>query len=334
MHRASIMNPRRRASRLLWLLAVAPAAASCTDLRLRPYRDDGLLAEYHYALGERFAEVDGLKLCYQDYGHGDDVLILPGLGTSIDFWQRNVPALAEQFHVVAVDPPGFGKSEKPDASYELSWICARILAFMDTRSLLRVSIIGGSMGGHLGLLLALNHSDRVRSLVMMGSTGDWPHPGPLLDLSLKTLWNEALVTNYLRGHWPTIFQKMITHSTDMSRRLFRVQMAERADRARYAAEGRASARALRSIVYSSCRDRLADVRVPVLLIWGESDSIHPAADARYMHSRIPRSTLVLLHDSGHEAMIDQPDQFNQAVIAFLRTAAPVASPMPVSPTWP
>src|SRR5437773_2122615 len=73
------------------ILVVAAGGLGCTEARLRPYRDDRIVEAYRYALGERYAEVDGLRLCYQEFGQGDMVLILPGLGTSIDFWQLNIP---------------------------------------------------------------------------------------------------------------------------------------------------------------------------------------------------------------------------------------------------
>lgn len=319
-----------RASYILFL-SLALASASCTDARLRPYYDYKYLNEYRYALGENYAEVDGLKLCYQEFGQGDTVLIVPGLGTSIDFWQLNIPVLARSFHVVAVDPPGFGKSDKPDAGYELSWMNSKIIAFMDARGIDRVSVIGGSMGGHLALLLALDHPDRVDKLVMMGSTGDWPPPGPLLRPGLKGLWNERIVNDYLRGHWPAIFQKMVLHPNEMTQRLLRYQMALRADYDRFWPEGRASARAIRSIFFSSCRDRLAEVRVPVLLVWGQSDQIHTPEHARFMHQRIPNSSLVILANSGHEAMIDQTEKFNDAVVSFLKTGSPDTQTLAMTP---
>jgi pimeloyl-ACP methyl ester carboxylesterase len=197
------MNFAAKGSALLAL-----TCASCTDFRLAGYRDDRFLAEYRYALGEQYVEAEGIKFCYQELGQGPTVLILPGLGTSIDFWQLNVPALAEHFHVVALDPPGFGKSGKPDATYELPWINQRILAFLDAKQIEQASIIGGSMGGHLGLLLALDHPERVDKLVMMGATGAWPPPAPLLDMGIKLLWNEWLVSDYMRGHWPEIYALM------------------------------------------------------------------------------------------------------------------------------
>ena len=68
--------------------------------------------------------------------------------------------LAERFHVVAVDPPGFGKSDKPNNSYDLVWICDRVIAFLKAKGIDRASFIGGSMGGHLAMLIALKNPER------------------------------------------------------------------------------------------------------------------------------------------------------------------------------
>ncbi len=303
---------------VLWVaVTVAATSAGCTDRQLARYRDDEFLAQHHYALGEQYLEVDGLQLCYQEYGTGETVVILPGLGTSIDFWQLNVPAIAERYHVLAVDLPGFGKSDKPDASYDLPWICQRIETFLDAKQVVRASFIGGSMGGHLGLLMALDHPERVDKLVIMGSSGIWPRPGIILNLALKTLWNDAIVTDYLRRNWPKIYSRISKYQTPMTQRLLRYQMAVRADATRYAPEGRASCRALRSIFYNSCRDRLAEITVPVLLIWGETDPIHPPKDAVYFRAHLPDARLVIVPDAAHEVMVDQPQTFNRLVLTFL-----------------
>ncbi|UCG33544.1 MAG: alpha/beta hydrolase, partial [Phycisphaerales bacterium] len=243
---------------------------------------------------------------------------LPGLGTSVDFWQLNIPEIAEHFHVVAVDLPGFGKSSKPEVAYELSWIAERILAFMDAKGVERASIIGGSMGGHLGLLLALDHPGRVDKLVLMGSSGIWPRPGVLMDLALRTLWNDAIVTDHVRRNWPGIFKKMFKYQTPVTEGLFRYQMAVRAVGDHFRSEGRACSRALRSIFYNSCRDRLSDIHQPVLLIWGELDHVHPPEDAALFRERLPQSRLVVVPDAAHEVMVDQPDVFNHLVIRFLQ----------------
>ncbi len=301
-------------------VAVALACSSCTDVMLARYRDDGFVSSYEYKLGEKYVEAGGLRLCYQEFGQGEPVIILPGLGTSIDFWQLNIPVLAEHFHVLAVDLPGFGKSEKPDASYDLTWITEQIIAFMDAKHIERADFIGGSMGGHLALLLALYYPERVDRVVIMGSSGMWPQPGPILDLALKTLWNQWLVTDFVRSQWPRIYWSLSNRRPPMTYVLFEYQMALRADRQRFAPEGRACTRALRSIFYHSCRAMLGEIRAPVLLVWGQDDSIHPVESAEYFADHLPHARLVVVPGSSHEVMIDDPELFNRQVTAFLQQA--------------
>jgi pimeloyl-ACP methyl ester carboxylesterase len=314
-------------------LLVAVGCASCADYQLRSYRNDMLLDNYHYALGENYLRVGDLKFCFQEMGQGETVLIVPGLGTSIDFWQLNLPALAVENHVVAVDFPGFGKSDKPDVDYTLSWIADEIVAFMDAKQIKRTAVIGGSMGGHLALILALKHPDRVSKLVLMGSVGDWEPPGFLLDAALKSLWQDRLVTTYIRENWPELFSKMIKKRTPMTEGIFRYQMALRANGARYRSEGTAAARALKSIFYSTCRDRLGEITCPVLLIWGGDDHIHPTDGGIYMREHLPDSRLVVVPDSAHEVMIDQSETFNRLVLAFLKSGtAAIADQRPIAKT--
>lgn len=291
--------------------------AGCADLRLRPYRDDRCLADYRYALGEQRLDIGDLQVCYQELGRGRTVLILPGLGTNIDFWQLNAPVLAERYHVLLVDLPGLGKSAKPDAPYDLLWMCAQIIAFLDAKGVDETSVIGGSLGGHLGLLLALHYPQRIEKLVLMGSPGAWEPPGPALRLAFLLFWHDALVTDYVRWRWPFLYQHMFRRQTPMTQAILRYQMAARAGGGYFAPEGRAMSRCLRSIFDNSCRDRLGAVDCPVLLVWGEYDEIHPRATAEYLRLHLPDSRLVVIPDAGHEAMVDQPEAFNRAVLSFL-----------------
>jgi len=321
-HAATTLLARRIALVLL-LAGSVLASASCADLQLRQYRDDRLLEDYHYTLGEQFLCVNGMRFCYQEFGQGETILILPGLGTSIDYWQEVIPTLAAQYHVVAVDPPGFGKSDKPNASYELAWIVDQVVVFMDAKGIHQASVIGGSMGGHLALLMALNHPDHVSKLVLMGSVGDWEPPGIFLDATIRLLWNDTLATNFLRERWPEIFPKMFHAPTPLTDRIFRYDMALRARGSRYAPQGRAASRAFRSILYSSCRERLKDVPQPTLLIWGEGDAIHPApGTATYFREHLPNARLVVVPEAAHEVMVDQPETFSRLVLTFLQSGLP------------
>ena len=319
-------RPRREgrgAGRLLLVLVLPVLAIStascCTDLRLLPYRDDTLVEQYHYALGEQYITVGGLTLCYQEQGEGEPILILPGLATSIDYWQFNIPALAAGHRVVALDLPGLGKSAKPaDAGYEMSWLVERIVEFMDAKGVGRAAVIGGSAGGHLGLMLALAHPERVSKLVLVGTVGNWDPMTPLQDLAIRCFWTDAAAVHLLRVGWPIVFGWLFEQPSEFSKYLRRYDMALRADRARYTPYGRATGRTMKSLLYSTCRDRLGEIKCPVLLVYGEHDHIHRGENLeKHYREHLPDVRLVLVPHAAHAVMVDQPAIFNQRVLEFL-----------------
>ena len=333
MQRTGLMRTRWPAVRAALLAALVVCCAGCGDLRLMTYRDDALLKSYTYALGEQYVTVGGIRYCYQEQGEGETVLILPGIATSIDFWQETVPALTAHYHVVALDPPGIGKSDKPDASYELSWLVDRIVDFMDARGIRRTAIVGGSLGGHLALMMALQHPERISKLVLMGSVGDWPTPTGLTDFALKNVWNEWMVVGVMRERWPEMYATLFKHPNATTERIFRYQMALRANGDAYAAEGRMFTRAFKNIFYSSVRDRLGEIECPTLLIWGEEDTTHPAKAGEFFRDHMKDAELVIVKDSAHEVMMDQPRVFNETVLEFLQhgTRGPSARTFIVEP---
>lgn len=301
------------------LIACCLTCVSCTDLALHPYRNDKLLENHRYALGEQYIEVNGLSLCYQEMGEGPTLVVLPGLATSIDYWQRVLPGLAEEHHVVALDPPGIGKSAKPaDASYELPWLADHVVGFMDAMEIERATLVGASLGGHLALLIALDRPERVDRMVLMGACGSWPPPGPLLDLAIHILWNDVLFTDHIRRNWPTIFRTIVSSDHDAAQAIFEYQMAHRANREAFIPEGRSASRIMRSIFYNSCRGRVSEIDIPVLLVWGEFDEIHPLREGLYLRRHLPQSKLVIIHDAAHQVILDKPDVFNHVVRTFLR----------------
>jgi pimeloyl-ACP methyl ester carboxylesterase len=316
-----VREPRSVNAHLCLTLAGAAtclSCASCTDLLLAKYRDPDYLENHRYRLGEQYISVGGLELCYQEQGWGEPLIILPGLATSVDFWQLNVPVLARSYHVLALDLPGFGKSAKPDVPYDLDWFCDQILLFMDAKGIHRASFIGDSMGGQLAMMIAHRHRERVDKLVLTGSCGAWPPPSRLVTAALNALWNESIVTDHLRRTWPSTFTGLFRRQTEVTRDLLRYQMAIRAEGSGYAPEGRASARAMRSIFFHSCRSCLGDLSQPTLLIWGQHDHIHLFSEAATLRMGIPDSRLVVVPDAAHAVMIDQPETFNRLILAFLK----------------
>src|SRR5207247_5392242 len=120
----------------------------------------------------RYLPVDGTRIRYLDTGHGPPVVFLHGLGASMYAWRKNLAAVAAAgFRVIAFDNRGFGLSDKPPAPYDNA-ACARLaIAFMDSLGLPDAVLVGHSMGGAIAAEVAIEHPQRVRGLVLVGSAG-------------------------------------------------------------------------------------------------------------------------------------------------------------------
>src|SRR5689334_31492 len=124
-------------------------------------------------------DAGGVKTNYLEAGSGPAVVLVHGSGpgvTAYANWRLVIPALAEQFHVIAPDMVGFGFTERPaDARYDLQTWADQVIGVLDGLGIQKASIVGNSFGGAIGLRLAANYPDRVDKLVLMGSMGvDFP----------------------------------------------------------------------------------------------------------------------------------------------------------------
>ena len=118
---------------------------------------------------------NGIRTNYLEAGSGEDVVLIHGSGpgvTSYANWRLVIPALAENFHVVAPDMVGFGFSDRPEGvKYGLDTWADQTVGVMDALGIEKANLVGNSFGGSIALRIATKHPDRVNKLVLMGSMG-------------------------------------------------------------------------------------------------------------------------------------------------------------------
>src|SRR5919205_2493368 len=114
---------------------------------------------------ERYVEVDGTRIRYVDVGSGPALVLLHTLRTQLDMFQKVIPELAKRFRVYALDYPGHGHSDAPDADYAAEFFVASVAGFLDRLNIEDAIVAGESIGGTIALLLAARHNPRVRRVV-------------------------------------------------------------------------------------------------------------------------------------------------------------------------
>jgi 2-hydroxy-6-oxonona-2,4-dienedioate hydrolase len=249
------------------------------------------------------------------------LLLLHGSGPGATGWSNfsgNIQALAEQFHVFAVDMPGWGESD-PATIDELDHTEAAV-QFLDALGIEKAAFVGNSMGGHTSLRFATLHPERITHLITMGSPVD---PGPRLfgPGNGPSEGIKVLVRAY-QDPTPQNMKSLVEIMTFDSARYVTAELIEARSSAALARpehltnylEGLAEGGPVPEWVKL---DALADIAVPTLLIHGRDDRVVGFEHSLYALAHIPNSRLALINRCGHWAMIEHADEFNRLVADFV-----------------
>jgi len=255
----------------------------------------------------------GVDLYYEEHGSGIPVILLQGTGFALDVWQPHpVHELAADHRVITIDPRGIGRSPCEDAVLTIDQVAADIVELLDRLAVEPIHVVGHSIGGRIGLELALNYPGRVRSLVMAASgsgaavrPGEDASPMPqhrllvrLVERGLKEhvryeiLETEGYFTDKFRAERPDIVDEFWKtawkNHADVSW-YFRYVMARHSYEATH---------------------RLPFLKPPVLILVGSSDLAGGGAHfpaSKMLADRIPESELKVMIGVSHGFFWERPE---------------------------
>jgi len=311
--------------RALPLLVLAASLAACSGARYAgapplPFR------QLDYGMPTRTVDV-GPRVAYLDTGGDGPVLLLVhGLASNAGFWRYATPRLAAAgYRVVAVDLPGFGKSEKSAAfPYTMRFQAETVARVIEALDLGPVTYVGHSMGGQIGITLALARPDLVQRLVLAApagveafDAGEGAWLGNALSVDgIVTASEDAVRRNLAlnvqrwRPEWEWLVEERVRMAKDPEMRQFAYAVTQ----------------SVRGMLSGPTTHRLGDLRVPTLVVYGRYDGLIPNP---YLHPGTPRAVfergaaaipgarLVEIDDAGHLLQIEQPEAFVDAVVGFV-----------------
>ena len=271
-------------------------------------------------------DVLGMTLAWVDTGgSGPPVVLLHGLSSSLGFWRYQIDGLSAQgYRVLALDLPGFGASDRPDAPYTPPWYATVVDAWLEQLGVSQAVVLGHSMGGQIALTLALNHPSRVSRLVLSAPAGiERFTPGEAR--WMKTYWTEGRALQAdeeaIRANFHATFNRI---DPDVERLLEeRVRMATSPS---FQGTSVAVSRCVAGMLDHPVADRLGQIAVPTLILFGSDDRLIPnpifhggrtAAVGEAGEAAIPGAELVLIPGAGHAVHHDAPEAFNAAVLRAL-----------------
>ncbi|MCP4641420.1 MAG: 2-succinyl-6-hydroxy-2,4-cyclohexadiene-1-carboxylate synthase [bacterium] len=260
-----------------------------------------------------------MKLHHEHRGkpHRPTVAFLHGfMGNSSD-WDKVTGQLEDRFSTLAIDLPGHGRSYvAPDASFPgMEQTAALVIDALDDAELEHVSLVGYSMGGRVALHLALSHPDRVDRLVIESAS---PGIADEHERAQRRTRDEALAHDLETGDFEAFLRRWYDQPLFASLREDPARL-EKVIARRLQGDPRQLARSLRAIgtgCQQSLWEALPGLAVPVLTVVGERDSKFRGI-AQAMAERAPNMKVQVVPDCGHNAHLEDPDRFCNAVAAFL-----------------
>jgi len=280
-------------------------------------------------------DVDGTPMNYVDVGSGDEepVALVHGLGGQWQNWLENIPRLALDRRVVAMDLPGFGLTPEPedDEGISITRYGRCVNALCDRLGLGMVNLVGNSMGGYIAAEVAIQFPERVGRLVLVSAAGI--SSAQTLQAPILTIGRvaTAIATNSAARHRLLAARPVTRHmSLALVARHPRLLKPDLAYEGFFKGAGKPGFDdALRASLEYDFRDRLPEVKVPTLIVWGEKDSIIPVRDADEFERLIGDSRKVVMKDTGHIPMAERPVAFNDVLVEFLAESGPAEAKEPV-----
>ena len=252
-------------------------------------------------------------------GDGPPLLFLHGLGGLWQNWLLNIPAFMGRFRVIAPDLPGFGGSEMPAGRISIQGFARVIDALCAQLEIESPVVIGNSMGGFIGAELALAFPTRVRKLVLVSAAG----------ISAESMWKEPVmaVGRLMAVGAARAGVKQLPVASRPRLRRAALQLVVRypeklsvplASELVVGAGTPGFVGGLDAVLGYSFRERLPEIEIPTLIVWGRNDILIPVEDAYEFERLIGENARVeVFDDTGHLSMLERPSRFNGLLSAFI-----------------
>jgi pimeloyl-ACP methyl ester carboxylesterase len=265
------------------------------------------------------ASVNGISMHYAIYGHGPPLLLIHGGLGSSDVWAGVIPLLDQQHEVIVADSRGQGRSTQTSERLTYGLMANDYLALLDYLNVSQVAVVGWSDGGNIGLDLAIHHPDRLTALFAQAANAS---PDGLVASSQQQQDYLSRLRHYLgaaKQRIDAIFE------IGKSRLLAMVGYHD--------PRPPAPSLALRREIYQLwatephyTEQQLASIRVRTAIVSGDHDNAVRLDHTEYLARTIPGAQLIMLHDVGHAAVLQDPIGYAQAVLKFVDAPAQPKGP--------
>ncbi len=241
------------------------------------------------AAASGYAPVNGVKIWYAEFGRGEPVILLHGGLANSNYWGLLVPALEKRYRVIVMDSRGHGRSTRNAQPYGYDLMASDVIAVMDHLQIRKAAVVGWSDGAILGLDIAIHHPERLTKLFAFAANSD---PSGVADISKSPVFNAYIARAEKE------YQKLSATPTEYNSFLDQISK-------------------MWATQPNFTKEQLAAIRTPTWIVDADHDEAIKRENTEFMAAQIPDAGLLLLPEVSHFAFLQDPQQFNEAVLHFM-----------------
>lgn len=269
-----------------------------------------------------FIIVDGMDVHFRDEGNANDsipIVLIHGTGSSLHTFNDWTTRLTDDYRVIRMDLPGYGLTGPfPHRNYSIGNYVNFIKNFLDKKGIRQCIIGGNSLGGHISWRFAAAFPNRVNKLILIDAAG-YPFKPKSVPLAfraakiplIKNIFTLITPKSVARKSIENVYADKSKVTKDLVTRYFELTLRPGNRQAfvdRFSAENDPEA-----------YKQISGIAHPTLIIWGDQDLLIPIENAALFQRDLPNDTLVILENSGHVPMEENPKRSVEAVLSFLNT---------------
>lgn len=280
---------------------------------------------------ELFAEVNGIKLCYEVKGEGEPVLLIHGFSDRKEHWRGQFDYLSEYFKVIRIDNRGAGKSDRPNMKYTMDLFVEDISALLDNLKIERAHIIGHSLGGMIVQNFAIKYPNKVNKIILINTIAGMTPPGVSPDQGIEMYRINAI--DGLRAMKKDPLNHFLVGAKNSYSREFWKQMKENPKKKFHGIwsvedllkektingptedDINHQAEALKS---HNVYEKLHEIKNSTLIIAAEKDKSCPKIMNEKIHELIPNSQFIVIEKAAHQSILEYPNKINKYIVDFLK----------------
>lgn len=254
-----------------------------------------------------------LAIGYRIYGKGHPLLMIMGYGSTMNLWEEKlINTLAEHFQVIIFDNRGMGESSAGEKEFSIQQFSEDALGLLNALKIEKTHVLGWSMGSYIAQELASRNPERVNKLVLYASV---PNPSmfpPSREVMAK-LEDSTGTPEEQGSRWISLLfpEKWLENNGERVKEIFYRPMGT-------IVPENIGRQSMAIGKWNGLEERFGTLTHPTLLIAGKEDVLVPPSNSTYLKEKLPNATLTLVENTGHGLMFQDPDQFSQVLIAFLK----------------